>query len=214
MEMRCGMRRLHSYAVVAAIFVGVLATPRVSNAALITFHFGGVLGPCQIDPNTPCGGLDPIDSGWEGQSVVGNFTFDTSLGTFTQFAFFGPINPFTWVGPVFPDPNLNDNLTVSFTGTATSLFARETLGNFEEVWSIFLVFATPLDALATSTLSEGYIARDSLHLKNAFISGAAEPQVRLDPEPSTILLMGTGLAAAAGRAWRKRKPRAPRSNGF
>jgi hypothetical protein len=197
------MKTLRCSVVVATIsFLAVIGIAQTSEADPITYFFFGFLGDC-TSPNCL--------NDWSGHDVIGQFTFDSSVPTLLTGLALSISQPvsFDW-RILFPDPVPNQLI---FSATPTSLNAHEILYPNDPVLTddflIRLVFNGPLTASAGSTLQSGFIARGIVPIQAPFVYGAAGPLVPLSPEPSSILLMGTGLAAAVGVAWRKRKHRAP-----
>lgn len=178
------MNMFRCSAVAALSFFVVLATAPVCNAGPITYSFSGVLGDCATPPLP---GVCIND--FSGRSVAGQFTTDSTFSTLTAASFTVIGGAFTW-RILLPDQIPNDT---AFAINPTSLLIDETLllpfPEFER-FILSLTFSSPLIPSAGSTLQSGYIERrGAVGIRNPFVSGAAT----LVPEPSTLLLIATGL---------------------
>jgi len=197
------IRRHHApscYLIAAFAFFAVSVVARPAAAAPITYPFAGVLGHC-IDIPGNC-----VDS-WDGAVFGGSFTLDLSNpNVITAFSlhFISGQDGWSWFPPTYPDPNPTDIYVPTFfvgsssSGTFLQFIFIESVNAAEgESDIVILDFSSPLSAFNGSTFTGGEVHRvfAGPSLENPFVSGQAEAV----PEPSTLLLLATGLGAIRSR---------------
>jgi hypothetical protein len=191
------MRRIHallqlpSPAATVAVLLVIIGMPSVSHGGVVLTN-AGILTPGTVDP--------PFE---DGRGTAGDHIlhFDNTL-------------TLTWTKDMPTDTAKLINVTALLVGTQFDGIRTNTYTQ-----NIHIVYGTdlmpgnnsiPMSMDATKNDVENVFGSTSLftsfwHLEDINFAVSINGQIQVSPEPTTLTLLGIGIAGMAGYAWRRKK---------
>lgn len=170
---------------VAGLAVMALAPMSARADNLESFNFSGTLTDTQTSSN----------------SVTGSFTLDTTNSTLTAFDFTTPVDTFdtanstggviSYTPAISPSEDFVELYFNDFFGNDMWLIFQTTVGSFDG--NSF--YTQSVDVIGGTTISNVFCFTPQCagNIGSAFTSGSATPSVSPVPEPSPLVLLGSGL---------------------